>query len=714
MVFTVGDAYNLLVGFTLFILALTLFAAGRRRPEGLTLTVYLLLVALNFIGGVLAFQTGDAGWQLLSWFVLALDPFFLLLFVTLYPYRRRTSTIRVLLFLVGVAAVIAASLVLFVPDQAIPHGSATAFELPGSILIEAELGVAYFAAWILAIRSAAKARTPLLARRAAWMAAAVGITTVPRLGLIPEDGFLVASALLGHAKTRSMYLFGQVVNVFQLSILAALVFAAGWWAGRAGNRSTTSEVRRALKLVAAVVGLILAGRYVFVVLGIFGGPNLIGTVTYGLRWFAFAGMLVYGLLAYEVVEFRQSVRRIVPVVAALVGGAGMSLMTGAYLSTQGVPSKQTLLLSFALGIATVVPAAALCRAGLRRWAPAGAEGERATRALELYRAALESAWARGPPSAEVRRRLERERRAFGLSEEEGRTLEHVVATATASPTPSLRSGDEPVAGIIVESLLGEGAHGRVFAARHPSGDAIVVKEYLVDRLGTAGARQKVLTELRSLEGFQHPNVVRLRRVHVVPGRYLLEFDRLDAEPLSDLLRRGPLGPERVRAIVVDLLAGLKALHARGVVHRDIKPSNILIRSDGRALLTDFGVAAAEGDAEAVRGTIAALSRHGEFAGTLEYMAPEQVRGQAVGPPADLYALGVVAYECLTGRPALDLRGRAFFDAMEMVAHPHIDLKPVPSAWRAWLARALNPSPRGRYTSAEKMLQGLGKRPASAR
>ena len=145
----------------------------------------------------------------------------------------------------------------------------------------------------------------------------------------------------------------------------------------------------------------------------------------------------------------------------------------------------------------------------------------------------------------------------------------------------------------------------------------------------------------------------------------LVMELIDGPPLTQLIARGPVEPGMVLDVVAQVASGLAVAHAAGVVHRDIKPGNLLVDRDGTIKITDFGVAYALGSAP--------LTRTGMLIGTPAYLAPERVSGHAAGPASDLYSLGVVAYECLTG--SLPFTGTAMEIAL---AHRMQSLPPLPA------------------------------------
>jgi len=139
----------------------------------------------------------------------------------------------------------------------------------------------------------------------------------------------------------------------------------------------------------------------------------------------------------------------------------------------------------------------------------------------------------------------------------------------------------------------------------------------------------------------HPNLVSVFDTATDDEGVLIVMEYVDGEPLSRLLRRGPLRPEEVRKMVLDLGEALDHAHAQGVVHRDVKPGNVLIRDDGVTKLADLGIATASDGTQ--------ITRSGVVLGTAAYMAPEQLEGRGAGPPADVYALAAIAFEALSGR-----------------------------------------------------------------
>jgi hypothetical protein len=210
--------------------------------------------------------------------------------------------------------------------------------------------------------------------------------------------------------------------------------------------------------------------------------------------------------------------------------------------------------------------------------------------------------------------------------------ERSVATVGADPT---------VVGGRYElgALLGTGASAVVRrASDRITGRAFAVK--LFHAGASAHDRRRQQREMRALATLHHPGLVALHDGGVEGDRPFIVTDLVEGPTLAERLETGPLDPDDVRRLGARLADALAHVHGGGIVHRDLKPANVLLGADG-AKLADFGIARAV-DGTAVTGT-------GYVVGTAAYLAPEQVRGEWVGPEADVYALGLVLLEALTGR-----------------------------------------------------------------
>lgn len=194
----------------------------------------------------------------------------------------------------------------------------------------------------------------------------------------------------------------------------------------------------------------------------------------------------------------------------------------------------------------------------------------------------------------------------------------------------------------IEAVAGEGGMGVVYRARDLRLDREVALKFLPAWLGRDPlAKERLLAEARAVSGLDHPNVCTLHEIaEGETGELFLVMPFYEGETLKARLERGPLPAAEAVDIAQQVARGLAAAHARGVVHRDIKPGNLLLTPGGLVKLLDFGIAKA---------TDLHLTRTGERLGTVAYMAPEQLAGDPVDGRTDLWALGVVLHEMLTGR-----------------------------------------------------------------
>ncbi|MGK2859318.1 MAG: serine/threonine-protein kinase [Thermoanaerobaculia bacterium] len=191
--------------------------------------------------------------------------------------------------------------------------------------------------------------------------------------------------------------------------------------------------------------------------------------------------------------------------------------------------------------------------------------------------------------------------------------------------------------------LGRGGFGRVYRARDLKLDRVVAVK-LIEMGGTVDheARLRVLREARANARLQHQHVVTLHDAGEDTRGLYLVLEYVAGTSLEEVLATGPLPPTRAAEILRDCAEALAAAHAQGIVHRDIKPANILLTESGRVKIADFGIARLVGDSHP--------TDRGIIMGTPNYMAPEQIDGRGVGPATDVFELGCVLYEMISGRP----------------------------------------------------------------
>ena len=195
----------------------------------------------------------------------------------------------------------------------------------------------------------------------------------------------------------------------------------------------------------------------------------------------------------------------------------------------------------------------------------------------------------------------------------------------------------------VDAVLGEGGMGKVYTATGPDGGRVALKLVKDDYARDETFRRRFYREARIAQTVQHPNVVPVLDTGEHEGLPYMAQRFIEGLSLDDKLKRdGPLDVQTAVGVCTDVAAGLEALWGAGMVHRDVKPANILLDEAGRAYITDFGLA------KDTQGSL--LTLPGQALGSMDYMAPEQIRGEQVGAATDIYALGCVMYECMCGRP----------------------------------------------------------------
>jgi serine/threonine-protein kinase len=254
----------------------------------------------------------------------------------------------------------------------------------------------------------------------------------------------------------------------------------------------------------------------------------------------------------------------------------------------------------------------------------------------------------------------------------------------------------------IRRLVGEGGMGRVFEATAPDGTRVALKLLKSDLSRDQTFRRRFQREVLIARTVRHPNVVSVLAAGQHGDVPYLVQPFIDGQSLEQRIdARGPLDSATALRIVGDVAAGLEAVWQAGMVHRDIKPGNILLDEHGVAYITDFGLA------KSAQGSL--LTRPGQALGSVDYMAPEQIRGEELGAAADLYALGCVMYECVCGRPP-------FAEAKGMrVLWAHLQSKPpdpsllcrdVSPTLGAALVSALEKEPHARPSSAAAYVRML--------
>jgi eukaryotic-like serine/threonine-protein kinase len=239
-------------------------------------------------------------------------------------------------------------------------------------------------------------------------------------------------------------------------------------------------------------------------------------------------------------------------------------------------------------------------------------------------------------------------------------------------------------------LLGSGGVADVHEATDTRLDRRVAVKLLRDSSHDETDRARFLSEARLLARLSHPHLVRVLDAGIDRGRPFLVLDLVRGSTLADALHE-PLAPARVAELAQDIASALAHVHAAGVVHRDVKPGNVLVDEDGSARLADFGIARLVDDT-------CHHTRTGMVVGTVAYLAPEQVAGERITTAVDIYSLGLVLLEALTGdRP---FAGTSVESAFARLSRPPEVPPGLPGPWTALLTAMTARDPVERPTAAE--------------
>lgn len=253
-----------------------------------------------------------------------------------------------------------------------------------------------------------------------------------------------------------------------------------------------------------------------------------------------------------------------------------------------------------------------------------------------------------------------------------------------------------VAGIEIDTPLGRGGMGAVYLGRQLSLDREVAVKVLASELADDPQfLERLEREARVMARLRHPNIVAVHDFQRTEDGAAIVMEFVEGGSLREKLQQHPNGLPVAEALRIlrQIAAGLEAAHATGVIHRDMKPENVLIDADGTARVTDFGLALP------LHESSTRLTLSGTAVGTVDYMAPEQFRGPEADARLDVFALGVMAYELLTGTTP-----RGSFDA------PHRLRADIPAQVSAAVMKALRPEPAERFASIAEFMKALHERP----
>jgi serine/threonine protein kinase len=251
--------------------------------------------------------------------------------------------------------------------------------------------------------------------------------------------------------------------------------------------------------------------------------------------------------------------------------------------------------------------------------------------------------------------------------------------------------------------LGAGGMGVVYEAVDTKLDRTVALKFLPpESTRDPDAKARFIHEAKAASSLDHPNICTIHGIEETDdGRLFIAMARYEGETLKDMISRGPFDIHDVVDIIIQTLQGLGKAHRLGIVHRDIKPANVFVTSDGLVKLLDFGIAKLAGQTQ--------VTRTGSMLGTVHYMAPEQLQGEEVDRRADLWSVGILVYEMLTGRLPFtgDHQPAVMYAILNTDPKPLAELrKDVPTELGAVAERCLQKVPAGRFQGVEELLLNL--------
>lgn len=642
--------------------AVLLLAEGRGRRSAMRLGVFLGLVFVNLAAEAVRALVTDPGAQL-AWYRLAsvaasLDPVALWLFVVAHdpaPARWRT---RVAPLVAGASLLLA----LFALFQRSPPGAAPETNVYGGVLTSFTLLV-YGAVSVWALRRLREEDTRA-ARMLGVASIVLALPVVVRLG----DAL---NALAPGMTTRSTAATTTLLHVawsfsfLALGSLAALLLAMAWL-----PRARRGPVWGALLVVWLVVlltkasaldELLALARLAPIVTNLL----YLGRAGTAIRWLVFCAVASVAFLGADELGLTLAARRrasrvLIAVTVLVAAGAALALVQ-AFVPGRPVevsPIDVGLLvvaIGLSQGFRDVVDKVATRAYGVP------ARGDRAAAHALYQRAAAESMRKGSAPGLDPQ--LRRLREELGIDAETAAILDQLAERASDAGLEE----DALVAGRYrVVRLIGRGGSARAFLAR----DLLLQREVVLKEIPTDAEGESALREARAAGGLQHANVVAVYDVIQRRAASILVTEHVAGGSLEERLRAfGPYAPGPGDALMMGLLQGLARVHAAGIVHGDVKPANVLLAEDGTPKIADFGLARL-----ALGATVDGVNG---LQGTLEFMAPEQRRGERATPASDVYALGLLARRALR--------------------------EPRDPAHEAVIARALAPEPAERWQDAREML-----------
>jgi len=278
----------------------------------------------------------------------------------------------------------------------------------------------------------------------------------------------------------------------------------------------------------------------------------------------------------------------------------------------------------------------------------------------------------------------------------------VLERELGGPRPSARLIGQTIGHYAILELLGEGGMGEVYKAEDTRLKRPVALKFVRrDLFASDRLKARFIEEARAAAALDHPNICTVHAIEEWEGQLFLVMAYVDGKTLKERVARGPIDMGEALAIAIQAASGLAAAHAHGIVHRDIKSANIMLFSDGRAQIVDFGLARSSRRAE--------ITETGAVVGTVGYMSPEQAQGKPLGQTTDIWSLAVVLYEMIAGR--MPFRGGDERATIRSIINDEPErlcaLRPdTPPELERIVCKAIAKDPDDRYASAAAFLDDL--------
>ena len=282
-----------------------------------------------------------------------------------------------------------------------------------------------------------------------------------------------------------------------------------------------------------------------------------------------------------------------------------------------------------------------------------------------------------------------------------------VTKTIKAPTKGISKGTIIADKYQILQKLGEGGMGIVYKAKDSRLDRTVALKFLMSELIKDNeAKKRFIQEAKAAAALEHPNICTVYEVDEADGQTFIAMSYIEGQSLNDKLKDGPMDVDKAKDIVIQVAEGLKEAHEKGIVHRDIKPANIMLTAKGQAKITDFGLAKLSWGVE--------LTKTSTIMGTVAYMSPEQAKGEEVDHRTDIWSLGAMLYEILTGeRPFKKSHEQALIysilnDEPEPISSKMED---VPDYIERIVLKTLNKDVKKRYQNIKDLTQELQQPPS---